>query len=123
MGALKLEDVLTADDCTVNSVNCPEWGGSVFLKTLSGSARDRIDATFMGHDNDPDKLDGMRATVVALSWCDENGSGEHVTRDDIETLSEKSGAALDRCYDVCVKLSGLGGAADIEGEIKNSSDA
>lgn len=116
MKAATLAEILATNDRQVDFVDCPEWGLRVYLRTMSGGARDKIDAMFAGHNNDPEKLEGMRAAVVAFSLCDENGSAYDVSPEDVQRLSEKSAAPLDRCYAKCVELSKLGG---VEVELKN----
>ncbi len=111
MKALTLEDILAAEDIKVDSVPCPEWGGEVHVRTLTGAARDRIDAQFTNHGGDPDRLEGMRAAVVGASLCDADGTPYHLSSDELDRLAQKSGQALDRCYAKCVELSGLGGSA------------
>lgn len=114
---MNLQTILASNDLTVAEVDVPEWGGVVHVRTLTGTARDKIDAKFTGHNNDPRKLAGMRAYVVGNSLCDADGTPWRVSDTDLKALSEKSGAALDRVYAKCSELSRLGG--DVEGEAKN----
>jgi len=118
--ALALVDVLTKHDLQLGWVECPEWGGRVYLRTISGNDRDKLDASFANHDGDPEKLEGYRATVVGLSWCDENAVPTSPDAATIYELGTKSAVALDRCYDKCVGLSKLGGDA-VEETVKNST--
>lgn len=118
MQTLTLAEILAANDTRVEFVDCPEWGGRVYLRNMDAAGRDKIDAQFGGHGNDPEKLTGMRAAVVAYSLCDESGNFQYVAPEQIEALSHKSQIPMDRCYMKCVELSGLQANA-VETAVKN----
>ena len=41
MALLSRDDILNADDLTIETVAVPEWGGEVNVKTLTGAEKDK----------------------------------------------------------------------------------
>jgi ribosomal protein L12E/L44/L45/RPP1/RPP2 len=105
---LSRDDVLKAEDLTTEEVDVPEWGGSVLVRGLSGRERDEFEASMMvrrGKRYVPDTAN-VRAKIVAR--CVIGDDGERLFTDsDVDALGEKSGAAIDRVYEVAARLSGL----------------
>lgn len=108
---LSADDILNADDLRREPVEVPEWGGTVLVQGMSGTARDAFEASMM---NDSmtgvakDKaLERYRARLAAACLVDENGKrlfqGEAV----VKRLGEKSAQALTRVVEVASRLSGL----------------
>jgi hypothetical protein len=90
------------------TVPVPEWGGSVIIQGLSGTARDAFEGTLVKSRGRKveQNLDNFRAKLLVQSIVDEKGSllfGEK----DIRTLGQKSAAALERVYSVAMRLSRL----------------
>jgi hypothetical protein len=97
---LTRDQILQADDLPRERVECPEWGGQVFVRMLTGAERDAIE-TAIGRNGD---WDHVRARFAAAFICDEHGQplfGEH----DIPALSAKSAAVLDRVFDAGQRLN------------------
>lgn len=115
------EAILKADDLRRELVKVPEWGGSVWVRGLSGAEWDRYEAEgldFSGKKAVP-RLDHVRARLCALALCDE--SGRRLLSDgDVQALSAKSAAPLDRVFEVARRLSGQAGTEEAE---KNSAPA
>lgn len=110
MSYLSADDILAADDLPREAVDVPEWGGTVLVQGMSGTARDQFEAAMLN-----DKLNGIardkaldnyRARLAAACLVDESGKrlfqGSAVKR-----LGEKSAAALTRVVEVASRLSGL----------------
>lgn len=103
------EQILKADDVTTEQVAVPEWGGTVLVRGLTGRQRDEFEASLIerrGKRNIPN-TDNIRAKLVARCCVDETGQ-RLFTDADASTLGERSGAALDRVYEVAARLSGIG---------------
>jgi len=101
-------------------VEVPEWGGSVKVKALTGSERDKYESdslTGRGRNRDIN-LANIRARLVALTVIDDNGK-PLFSSIDIAALGGKSAKALDRIFDVAQRLSGIS-EEDIEELAKNS---
>jgi len=112
------DDILSADDFEREMVDVPEWGGSVWVRTLSGAERDAFGVSCLpkkGKDKGQELL-GVRARLVTLTACDENGE-RLFKRADEDALGKKSGMALSRVFDVASRLNGLSedDVAELEG--------
>lgn len=105
MGNILTKDqILQADDRYTEEVEVPEWGGSVRIKTLSGTERDQFEESILSEDRRNFK--GIRAKLVALSVIDENGD-RLFTFEEAKLLGDKSARALDRVFAAAQKLSGF----------------
>ena len=109
---LTKEAILAADDLPRERVTVPEWGGDVFVRTMTGTERDAFEASLIGTDSAKDsgkvgRLDNVRARLVSLALCSE--SGERLFDDaEIVALGKKSARALDRVFGVAQRLNGIG---------------
>lgn len=108
MKLLTATEILSANDLPQELVEVPEWGGSVYVRGLSGSERDQYEISIHGARVDSKTLNmaNMRARLCALTICNENG--ERLFNDlQIEALGRKSAQALERVFDVARRLAGL----------------
>lgn len=99
---LTRDQILGARDFTTEAVEVPEWGGVVHVRSLTGAARDMIEARFVR-----EETQGLKSLIVALTCCDPDGA-LLFTEADIPALGEKSAAALERVFDAGWRISGLG---------------
>jgi len=113
---LTKKQILSADDLPKEKVEVPEWGGHVFVRTLTGAERDRFEQTLLDGKNV--NMANVRARLVVLTAIGDDG--KRIFADtDANALGEKSASALDRVYGVAQRLNGLT-AADVEDLAKNS---
>lgn len=117
MGYLSREAILAADDIPTDDVEVPEWGGTVRIRALSGTDRDRMEADIVGNGKKP-KMDNLRAKVVAASVIDEEGH-KMFAESDVVALGRKSAAALGRVFDAAASLAAIK-PADVEELAGNS---
>lgn len=120
MALLTRESILAAEDLRRETVSVPEWGGEVLVRALTGKERDAFENGMWIGDPGQRRLnaENLRARLVAATVIDE--SGKKLFSDaDVEALGAKSGAALDRVYEVAARLSGIG-KDDLERAEKNS---
>jgi hypothetical protein len=111
---LSRDDILGVQDRRVEVVEVPEWGGTVRVRGLSGSARDRYESGMVKYDTNDKGVpvvvgmnsDNVRARLVAISIVDENDR-PMFTEMDVSALGERSAAALERVFDAARRLSGL----------------
>jgi hypothetical protein len=118
------EQILAADDIRRELVEVPEWGGSVWVRGMTGRERDDYEAGAFTIKPDPQggrpevvpSEDGVRARLVAFCCVDEAGQ-RIFSEEDAKVLGQKSAAALERVFDVGRRLSGVGADAlqDAEG--------
>jgi len=102
---LTRDSILQADDLPKESVDVPEWGGQVWVRTLSGTERDAFEQSMVNKKNKPN-MDNVRARFAVLTICDEAGDRLFKAAD-ADELGKKSAAALDRVFAVAQRLNGF----------------
>lgn len=104
--SLSRDSILNARDNKVVSVDVPEWGGSLYVRVLSGSQRDQLEAYICTKRGKTEDYAGVRALLVQLSACDKDGK-PLFQPSDLPAISERSSIALQRVFDAAAKLNGL----------------
>lgn len=119
-GLLSKEAILAVDDILTETVEVPEWGGSVIVCGLTGTAKDAYDKSIIEIKGTKRtvNLDHARAKLLVRTLVDANRQ-PLFTESDILTLGRKSAAVLDRLCQVAQRLSGMR-AEDAE-ELKKTS--
>lgn len=104
MGMLDKAAILAADDLPRETVAVPEWGGEVCVRTMTGTERDAFESGLLAKEG---RMENVRARLVSLTLCDEQG--ERLFDDaEVATLGKKSARALDRVFAVAQRLNGIG---------------
>lgn len=120
---LSREAILGCDDLKREEVQVPEWGGSVFVRVMSGAERDWLDASSLNDQGEAksvhDRLANYRGRLVVLTTCNEDGSSLFMLPD-AEALGKKSAAALDRIVEVAQRINRMTDA-DVDALTKNSA--
>jgi L-ascorbate metabolism protein UlaG (beta-lactamase superfamily) len=100
--------IFAADDIKSERVPIPEWGGEVMVRGLTGNQRDAWEASMRVTRGKKTEMDmtNFRARLCVLCVVDETGQLVF-HQGDVDDLAGKSGAALDRIYDVAARLSGI----------------
>lgn len=108
MAFLTRQQIFDAEDQEYDVVACPEWGGDVRLRSISGAARDQYEQSMVEEKGSSRKLNllNARAKLIVLCAVDENGR-QLFTREDIRALGRKNAKPLDRLFDACQTLVGL----------------
>ena len=107
---LNRTEILEASDIKVQEVAVPEWGenAAVYVKGMNGAERDKFEGsliTMRGKDKQMN-MANIRAKLASMSVCDEKGK-RLFNENDVQALSQKSAAALQRVFAVAQKLSGI----------------
>lgn len=121
---LSKTDILAASDMTTETVDVPEWGGSVIVRSMSGAQRDQYEATLMTRGDDGRlevNTQNMRAKLVLHTVVDESGA-LLFTADELDALSAKSASAIERVAEVAQRLNGLNRSAVMDAEKNSVSD-
>jgi len=108
MALLTAEQILAASDIKTETVPVPEWGGEVNVRGLTGAQRDAFEESmFVGRGKDrKENFANLRARLIVL--CAVNEQGQPIfTEKQVDALSKKSAAALDRVFEAAQRLSGL----------------
>ena len=92
--ALSKAKILAAKDVKLSDpVPVPEWGGDVYIKTLSGTERDAFEEAYAEQ-----KMKAFRVRFLVLTLADE--SGERLFGEgDIAALSDKSSIVINRLFE------------------------
>ena len=108
--SLDRDAILQAQDIDIESVDVPEWGGSVYVKGMTGTERDAFETSIVQQrgDNPTVNMSNIRAKLAAQTICDEDGKCLF-TKTDVKLLGKKSALALDRVFSVAQRLSGISG--------------
>ncbi len=118
---LNKDQILEANDLQSETVDVPEWHGSVRVRTMTGADRDAFEAsmitTLVDGTRKPN-MTNMRAKLVALTVVDESGALVFDVAD-VDRLSLKSASALERVFAAAQRINGLGAQAE-EISAKNS---
>lgn len=107
-GFLGRDAILDADDQQYDIVDCPEWGGKVRIRGLSGTQRDAYEASLVQSNGGDKKLNlaNARAKMCVLAIVDEGGR-PIFTSDDVRALGRKSALPIERIFDAARRLSGM----------------
>lgn len=100
--------ILNSPDLPIETVEIPEWGGSVMVRGLTAAERDSFESSlFEGKGkNRKEKFENLRARLITRTLVDENGN--RIFQDsDADILGKKSAGAIDRIFNVAQKLSGI----------------
>lgn len=104
---LTKEQILDAQDITKELVKVPEWGGDIYVCTMTGEERDAFEVSIMDKKTSKVNFANIRAKLCAKTIRDENGH-TMFTDKDVDVLGRKSALALDRIYEVAQRLNGIG---------------
>lgn len=101
---LTAEAILSADDQPKKEVKVPEWGGSVWVRTMSSVERDKYEKEVQrSEDSVPDNF---RAKLAVKTVCDKDGN-LLFSEDQAEALGKKSAKVLDRIFSAIMSLNGF----------------
>ena len=106
---LSKKDILTADDLKREVVSVPEWGGDVNVRGMTGAERDKFESGIVEQRGKEQSVNlaNIRAKLASLTICDDDGK-RLFSEQDVQALSQKSAAALQRIFAVAQRLSGIG---------------
>jgi TATA-box binding protein (TBP) (component of TFIID and TFIIIB) len=117
---LTREAILDAGDLQAELVEVPEWGGSVFVRSMTGTERDQFESeayTVKGKNVEMNR-ENFRARLLVRVLVDE-ANQRLFSPTDMVALGAKSAKALDRLFTVAMKINGLS-KEDVEDLTKNS---
>jgi hypothetical protein len=103
---LTRDQILEASDIQTQRVAVPEWGGEVLVRGMTGAERDAVEQGMLGKDGKVSNVIGLRGRVLMFCVVDEAGK-RLFQKSDIDALSAKSAAGLERVFDVARQLSGM----------------
>lgn len=122
MAFLSRDEILGIDDLKREEIPIPEWGGSIFIRVMTGAEKDWFEAANFDAAGEQLPLHqrwlNMRARMAVLTACDSDGAALF-TLADVDLLSRKCAPALDRIWTVATRLNRIDAAE--EEALKNGS--
>jgi len=92
--------ILAADDIKLKELDMTaEWGGVVYMRTLSGSERDAFEDAYSR-----DKMKNFRVRFLVLALSDDKGE-RLFTDAEVDALGKKSSAAINKAFEACWALN------------------
>lgn len=116
MELLSKSAIIGAADLKHEDVDVPEWGGTVRVRTMTGTERDEFRAATARDGGIP--ISEFSAALLATTIIDASGA-RLFTLDEMAVLRAKSATSLDALTAVAMRLSGLGANA-VKDAAKNS---
>jgi hypothetical protein len=113
MEELSVDAILAADDRVIEAVPVPEWGGMVYVKSMTGTERDAFEQS-MRRNGELD-LTNARAKLLVRTIVNQGGT-QKFSDAQAPALGKKNAAVLSRLYDVAARLSGMSDEAQEEME-------
>jgi hypothetical protein len=105
--ALNKEQILSADDMIKKTVQVSEWGGEVYVRTMTGAERDKFESMLFDSQGNKSVTENFRAKLLAMCMVDDEGK-RLFTDKEVSELGKKSSKAIGRIYEVARKLNGIG---------------
>ena len=103
--------ILGKDDLVTDTVEVPEWGEKLTIRTLTGTERDKFEDSMIERSKGgkaSQNIKNIRAKLVALCVIDpDDGNLPVFLPQDVEALGKKSAKALDRVFTAAQKLNGF----------------
>jgi len=99
-------DILGADDRRSKRVEVPEWGGHVYVRSLSGLEKELFSQAVNVVRNGKSEVNdvGLRARYLAVAICDEQKQ-PLFTLDQVEALGTRNTLVLDRVWKAALELN------------------
>ena len=106
---LTRDEILKAQDIDYEVVEVPEWGGEVRVRAMTAAERDAFEASILRQTKSGVQVEmvNLRARLCAMTIVDEDGK-RIFSDSDVAELGKKSAAALQKVFDVAMRLSKFG---------------
>ena len=102
---LTRDAIFKADDLETEKLDIPEWGGSVYVRTVTCAERDALEGKFLEQKENNEPL-CFRVLWAVACTVDADGN-RYFSDEDAATLGTKSGKAVGRIFNVAQRLSGM----------------
>lgn len=97
--ALSKAAILGITDFKIEKVSVPEWGGDVYMRTITGLERDLFEDSYSEK-----KMRAFRVRFLVLTLCDEKGE-RLFSDEEIDVLGKKSSAVINRLFEKAWELN------------------
>lgn len=110
MAFLTLDQIQSVDDIKRQTVEVPEWGGEILVKSMSGRLRSNLEQKISSNAPHAD------VKMMIVTSCCINEDGTRLFSDaDKKWLIEKASKPLETLFEAVCKLSGIGLDESAEG--------
>lgn len=99
---LTRDQIMAARDFETRTVEVPEWGGAVTLRSLSAKDRDNFESELSLTQD----LRNLRARLVVKALVDDEGV-RLFKDEDADDLGEKSSQVIIRLFDIVREMAGM----------------
>jgi hypothetical protein len=105
-------EILAIKDLQTVDIYVPEWNSWVCVRTMMGWERDAFEASLLERRGETAerRLENYRARLLTYVVVDQVGAPVFAREDDAKALGEKSIAALERLFNVAVRLNSISDA-------------
>lgn len=104
---LTLNEILTIEDCKIQSVPIEEWAGNVYVKIMDAEERSEIEEFFM---NVKDKKRGVgqfRKEIIKRCWVNKDGSRFLPDEVTANAMMKKNSNAIETIFESACELNGF----------------
>ena len=120
MTFLSATDILQIDDSVFETVEVPEWNGTVRINGLTAYQRDKFEASVTVSRGKSFEINSINIRAKLLAWTLADKDGNLLfTEKDVKALSAKSGLVMNRLFGIARELSGMT-EGDVEELVGNS---
>jgi hypothetical protein len=112
--ALSPDAIMQSDDVEIVELYVEQWGGTVYVRSLSCAERDRVEKWIREHKD----VSGFNVFMAILTTCNESGDALF-SDNDASWLEKKSSKVLDKIAKIAVTLSGLGKEEEASADFTN----
>jgi len=119
---LTRDQILGLDDLKTETVNVPEWGGAVIVRSMTAADRDEYEQSMVNSRGADEKgnMRNIRARLIICTAVDESGK-RLFTDADIDLIGAKAARAVNRVFKVAARLNAL--TSDDVDDLAKNSDA
>ncbi|MCK9922456.1 hypothetical protein MXD61_11290 [Frankia sp. AgPm24] len=109
MPILGRDAILNTEDRATVDVECPEWGGTVRLRSITGAQRDAFEQSCLIQKGRERRVNMRNARAKLIILCAVDETGAPLFGDiDLAALGRRNAKPIDRLYEAAQKLCGLG---------------
>lgn len=95
--------IMAANDRKIEPVEMPEWGVTVYVRTLSAAEYE----SYMQQIVEKKVGFAARELLIFLTVCDESGKLVFNKESDLEIIGQKNDKAIQRLYEECQRVNKL----------------
>ena len=111
---LTVDDILDANDVDIRPVDCPKWGGTVYVRSMDLPNYAELEQWIAENRGNDDYYENARLEMLARTLCDSEGNLLFVDRSHVEKLRSRNAGHLDKCWEQALIVNNMGSdTADI----------